>query len=160
MLVLARQVNERIIMPTVKATIEVVAIKPNGARLGIEAPADIPIFREEVLRRGRIAPEVLGQSEPDAEGRLLQVRHVLRNRLHALALGLELIRKQTHDHFSTELESMLHRMEDEVRVLDRQLRTILNDPIEEPSRPGLVQTACADAIPARCLDRLEGGLAL
>jgi carbon storage regulator CsrA len=49
MLVLARQLHERIIMPAVGATIEVVAIKPNSVRLGIEAPPEIVILREEIF---------------------------------------------------------------------------------------------------------------
>lgn len=155
MLVLARQLNERIIMPTVQATIEVVAIKPNGVRLGIDAPPEVTILREEVLRRDGVAPGSLIRTERDAESRLAQVRHVLRNRLHTIALGLELMRQQPRMHPSPELESMLHRMEDEVRTLDRQLRTVLHEPLGESP-----VAVCIETVSTHCLDGANGGLAL
>lgn len=161
MLVLARQLNERIVMPSVQATIEVVAIRPNSVRLGIDAPPEVTILREEVLRRGGVAPEALVPTERDAETRLAQVGHVLRNRLHTLALGLELMRQQLRIQFSPELEPMLRRMEDEVRALDRQLRTVLHDPLDElPMAADLVRPVCVEAVSTGRLDGLEGGLAI
>jgi carbon storage regulator len=155
MLVLARQLNERIVMPSVQATIEVVAIRPNSVRLGIDAPPDITILREEVLRRGGVDPEALIRTERDAGTRLAQVRHVLRNRLHTLALGLELMRQQSHAAFSPELEAMLGRMEDEVRTLDQQLRTVLREPLDEAPEAVYVEAGSPNR-----LDGLEGGLAI
>ena len=65
MLVLARQLNQRIVLPTVPATIEVVSIKPGNVRLGIDAPPEVTILREEVLRRGRVPPRALiAKAEP------------------------------------------------------------------------------------------------
>jgi carbon storage regulator CsrA len=51
MLVLSRRLKERIVLPDLGITIEVVAIKPGVVRVGIEAPPDVPVFREEVLDR-------------------------------------------------------------------------------------------------------------
>jgi sRNA-binding carbon storage regulator CsrA len=131
-------------MPGVPATIEVVAIRPNGVRLGIDAPPEVVILREEVLRRG-VPPTARVTTEPDAEARLAQVRHVLRNRLHAVALGLELLRRQPHDQPTPESEAMLHRIEDEVRTLDQQLRIVLDVPLDEqPLADGLGQPVLAD----------------
>jgi len=155
MLVLARQLNERIVMPSVQATIEVVAIRPNSVRLGIDAPPEVTILREEVLRRGGMPPEALVPTEPDAETRLAQVGHVLRNRLQTLALGLELMRQQMRVQFSPELEPMLRRMEDEVRSLDRQLRSVLHDPLEEPP-----VAICVEAVSTNRMEGVEGGLAI
>ena len=42
MLVLSRRLNERILLPTVPAAVQVVSIKPGVVRLGIEAPAQVP----------------------------------------------------------------------------------------------------------------------
>jgi len=131
MLVLARQRNERIVMPGIPATIEVVAVRPNGVRLGIEAPPEVVILREEVLRRDGVPPTPRVKAEPDAETRLAQVRHVLRNRLHAVALGLELLRRQPRDQPAPESESMLRRIEDEIRTLNEQLRLVLDTSLDE-----------------------------
>ena len=141
MLVLARQLNERIVLPTVPAAIEVVSIKPNGVRLGIEAPPEVLVLREEVLRRDGSSPsKPLVLSESDAKTQLNRIKHLLRNRLQAVALGLDLIRQQMDDSGTSELQGMLQRMEAEVRRIDRQLRVLLsacepqalNDPAVSP----------------------------
>jgi carbon storage regulator CsrA len=48
MLVLSRRLNERILLPTVPAAVQVVSIKPGVVRLGIEAPSQVPVLREEL----------------------------------------------------------------------------------------------------------------
>ena len=48
MLVLSRRLRERICFPDINAFVQVVAIKPNLVRLGIEAPPDLTILREEL----------------------------------------------------------------------------------------------------------------
>jgi carbon storage regulator CsrA len=134
MLVLARQLNERIVMPTVPATIEVVAIKPNGVRLGIEAPMDVTILREEVLRRGGVpSGSLLAQSESDAEVRLGRIKHLLGNRLQGVALGLDLIRQQIDDSGTAELRSLLQRIDTELRLIDEQVRAVLSSSVEQSS---------------------------
>lgn len=127
MLVLARQLNERIVLPTVPAAIEVVAIKPNGVRLGIEAPPEITVLREEVLHREGSPPsDQLVLSESDAQSQLNRIKHLLRNRLQSVALGLDLIRQQMDNSGASELQGMLQRMETEVRRIDHQLRVLLS----------------------------------
>jgi carbon storage regulator CsrA len=127
MLILARQQNERIVMPTVPATIEVVAVKPNGVRLGIDAPPEVTVLREEVLRRGDLTPRtLLALSEADAEARLGRIKHLLGHRLKAVALGLDVVRKQLASTEDSELIELLQRMESEVRRLDRQLHALLS----------------------------------
>ena len=51
MLVLSRRVNEKVIFPTLGIAIEVRRIAGNRVQLAIAAPAEIPIFRHEVLER-------------------------------------------------------------------------------------------------------------
>jgi carbon storage regulator len=56
MLVLARRAGEKILLPGLNVTVQVVSIKPGVVRLGIEAPAAVPIFREELLDRPEAWP--------------------------------------------------------------------------------------------------------
>ena len=49
MLVLSRKVGERILLGE-KIKITVVRVSGGGVRLGIEAPADVAVVREEVAR--------------------------------------------------------------------------------------------------------------
>lgn len=56
MLVLSRRPEEKIVIPGLGITIHVVAVKSGSVRIGIEAPPDVPVFREEVLRRSESSP--------------------------------------------------------------------------------------------------------
>jgi carbon storage regulator len=58
MLVLSRKMNERILIgDSIRVT--VVSVRGNVVRIGIEAPPDVPILREELLD-----PEELHRSDP------------------------------------------------------------------------------------------------
>jgi carbon storage regulator len=48
MLVLSRKIGERIVVPHLEVAVTVVAIKGNTVRLGISAPEDMAVYREEV----------------------------------------------------------------------------------------------------------------
>ena len=50
MLVLTRQTNERILIGE-HIVIEVREVRGNQVRIGIEAPKDVPVVREELLGR-------------------------------------------------------------------------------------------------------------
>jgi two-component system, OmpR family, response regulator len=51
MLVLSRRLHERIQFPGLNISIQVVAIKPGVIRIGIDAPPDVRIVREEILEQ-------------------------------------------------------------------------------------------------------------
>jgi carbon storage regulator len=50
MLVLSRRVNDRIVLPDLGITVVVLDVKGGRARLGIEAPPEVAVVREELLR--------------------------------------------------------------------------------------------------------------
>lgn len=49
MLVLSRKIGERIMLPEQNITLVVVDVHGNRVRLGIEAPPDVTILREELV---------------------------------------------------------------------------------------------------------------
>ena len=49
MLVLSRRPEEKIVLPTVPAVIKVVSAQAGVVRLGIEAPAEVMVYREELV---------------------------------------------------------------------------------------------------------------
>jgi carbon storage regulator len=58
MLVLSRKIGERIVVPDRELLITVVAVHGNTVRLGISAPAEIGVYREEICPRAPKAPGV------------------------------------------------------------------------------------------------------
>jgi len=63
MLVLSRKIGERVLVGD-RIRITVVRISGGGVRLGIEAPSDVPIVREEVVN-GESSPKTAsGKSIP------------------------------------------------------------------------------------------------
>lgn len=55
MLVLSRKVGERIVLPGCGVTLTVLQVNGNAVRLGVAAPADVAVHREEVWQRVRAA---------------------------------------------------------------------------------------------------------
>jgi len=50
MLVLSRKPDESIVMPEAGIVVTVLSVQGNRVRLGITAPADVTVFREELAR--------------------------------------------------------------------------------------------------------------
>jgi carbon storage regulator CsrA len=73
MLVLSRKLKEKIMLPTLHTAIQVLEIKRGAVRLGIEAPLETPIVREELQNRtakrrtGQTAPQVPNAGERKQE---------------------------------------------------------------------------------------------
>ena len=53
MLVLSRRLSEKIVFPGLKTAVQVVSIKPGIVRLGVDAPPNIVVLREELQERRR-----------------------------------------------------------------------------------------------------------
>jgi carbon storage regulator len=67
MLVLTRKLGERILVPHCALALTVVAIEGNTVKLGITAPTDVDVYREELWRKVRaekVAPRSLAGSGP------------------------------------------------------------------------------------------------
>ena len=55
MLVLTRRPHEKIVLPGLHVTLQVVAVKGGTVRIGIEAPPDVRVLREELLDQSQAA---------------------------------------------------------------------------------------------------------
>ncbi len=65
MLVLSRKVNESIILND-NIRITLLGIRGNQIRLGIEAPANVTVLREELARRNRSESETLPEASANS----------------------------------------------------------------------------------------------
>jgi carbon storage regulator CsrA len=60
MLVLTRRVNEKVVFPSLGVTVMVLSVSRKVVRLGVEAPAEVKVFREELLPKPPPAAGVPG----------------------------------------------------------------------------------------------------
>jgi carbon storage regulator CsrA len=82
MLVVTRRVNEKIVFPSIGITIQLLKVSGLTARVGIDAPPQIKVLREEVAPNGK------HQDVPR------QHDHARANALSKVTLGIHLARKQ------------------------------------------------------------------
>jgi carbon storage regulator CsrA len=123
MLVLSRRLNERIVLPVIDTTIQVVAVKIGMVRLGVEAPPGVAVYREEILPPAGLA--VPAPSDPQ------DTQHLIRSRLNALADELARLRRELKTGLLRAAETTLDRLDEELRALHQLERTTDSQP---PSR--------------------------
>jgi carbon storage regulator CsrA len=111
MLVLTRKPHEKITLPTVGATIEVVRIKGGAVRLGINAPPDVPVLRAELAAREIPLPQ---QGDGVGERRF---RGQVAVRLKTVAMGLALLRLQLDAGPLDEAYATLTQLQYDLRLL-------------------------------------------
>lgn len=122
MLVLTRKSGEKILFPDARIAVEVLAIKAGAVRLGIDAPPEVVVLREELQTLARAARAgAAEQPGPAADAALREFRHAMRNRLNAVVLGLAVLRRQQELGMIQDTEATLDRIDREMEALCRQL---------------------------------------
>ncbi len=134
MLVLSRRLNEKIVIPSIHTTVQVVGIKAGAVRLGIVAPPDVPVWREEVQDR-RVEGAGAAPAPAGAEARLKQVNQLVRSRLAIGHTGLELLRHQLRQGLTREAADTLERLDEDLEMLRRRLEQGDREP-PKPPPPG------------------------
>ncbi len=66
MLVLSRKRGEQIVIPTCAVKVTVLSVRGNTVRLGISAPAETEVHREEIWRRTGLAVERARAAEEES----------------------------------------------------------------------------------------------
>jgi carbon storage regulator CsrA len=125
MLVLARRLHERIIIPCIRTAVEVTAVKPGYVRLGVDAPSEVTVLREEVYCRTE--PAAGADALPagaGVEARLARVNLVWRHRLNNLMLGLALLRQQLPPGAPAESLATLRLLEGEAQQMCQEMRAL------------------------------------
>ena len=85
MLVLSRKADQKIVFPNLGITLKLLSVKGNLARIGIEAPSDMPVLREELVDES---------AAPGAPYVSRELRHDVRNSLNTIRLAVELFQRQ------------------------------------------------------------------
>ena len=123
MLVLSRKQNEKVVFPGIGATVQVVAIKGSTVRLGIDAPPEVEVWREELWGAARAkaanGPQRLPaplRPWPDGLERLLE------KRLGIAGKGLAVLREQLKGDLSLDAILTLDEVEAELEQLRERVR--------------------------------------
>jgi len=134
MLVITRRSSDRISFPQIGVTVHFIRVQGGSAKVGIDAPRDIVIVRDELAE------------DPEAATLLRQqwlrlpkeVRHEIRNELHAVSVGIHLYREQLKAGVNDEAAETFALVQDSIRRIDEN--DVLNRPdANKPqSLPGTV----------------------
>jgi len=89
LLVLSRRLNEKLYFPTLDATVKVLDVKQGVVRLGVEAPPDVPVLRDELRNLPGPGPESADGEGPLSGRGLDRALHVARSALEVACLQLE-----------------------------------------------------------------------
>ncbi len=119
MLVLTRREEQKIVFPTLGIKVDVLRIRGNVVKIGIEAPDNVPIVRDELVS---VPPEAAVPVPPAVNVLPREVRHALLNRLHAGTLALHLLRKQADAGKCADADRTLQRVVTEFEALERELK--------------------------------------
>jgi carbon storage regulator CsrA len=90
MLVISRRPEERIVLPTLGVTLQILRVQKNVVRVGIDAPPEVRVLREELLDKPLADTPARPQAKSPGNG----LSHALRNRLNKATLALHLLQRQ------------------------------------------------------------------
>lgn len=132
MLVLCRRLNEKVLFPGIPVAVQIVGIKSNAVRLGIEAPPEIAVLRGELPNR----TEEWGPA-PDytRDSRLGQLNQLVGNRLKITGKGLTLLREQLPNNLPPDAAATLDRIEEELQMLHSRLERETQSEPPKPTAP-------------------------
>jgi carbon storage regulator CsrA len=116
MLVLSRKENEKVLFPHLGVALQVLRLGGGKVRLGIEAPGDVSVIRQEIASEEQLAEfsERLKRSAKSES-------HAVRNRLHTTLLGLSLVEKQLSRNMIEDAEVSLHQLIENLTGLDAEI---------------------------------------
>lgn len=118
MLVLSRGPAEKIVFPNLGITLEVLRVKGNRVRVGIQAPPNVVALRHELAERRELWPPT------DASSGGVSLSHQQRNRLQTAELALRLLQRQLESGLTSEALHTLQKALREFDALDAEFSPI------------------------------------
>lgn len=114
MLVLSRGPAEKIVFPNLGITLEVLRVKGNRVRVGIQAPPNVVALRHELAEKRELWPPADGLSGG------VSLSHQQRNRLQTAELALRLLQRQLESGLTSEARCTLQKALREFDALDAE----------------------------------------
>ncbi len=126
MLVLSRRAQEKISFPQVGISIHFLRVRSGTAKVGIDAPRDVQIVRDEIDDDAALAARAMRKE-------LLrlprQERHAIRNELQTISVGIHLFREQMHLGLEVDAQETFESIMTSLRALDAN--EVLRRPVTE-----------------------------
>lgn len=119
MLVLSRRPGQKVVFPGLGITIDVLRSKGSVVRLGIDAPEEVTILREEVMKSDTDADNEDPAAASKYPSRNREDRHTWRNKLNKGLLKLQLLQRQIEVGQAVDLEKCLSDVLTELSELER-----------------------------------------
>jgi carbon storage regulator CsrA len=120
MLVLSSRVREKIVLPEVRTTVEVVSIQSNTVRLGIDAPPEVRVLRESIP--DRVAEWGPATEVTEEVPTLVQVNQLVERRLDVTREGLRELRRRLRTGSAEDVEDILNKLDEDLNLLRARLR--------------------------------------
>jgi carbon storage regulator CsrA len=152
MLILSRKETEKILFPTLDVTVEVLRIQGHKVRLGIDAPSDIPVVRNELS--GLKSVEFTAESDPKEN--LSRLLHALRQRLDRAALPLNRLHRRMESSGDTVAQALILEVFRELQALDREAGASLEPTPGRVTRVLLVEDHASERELLGSILRLSG----
>jgi carbon storage regulator CsrA len=133
MLVLSRKENEKVMFPHLGIALQILRVGGGKVRLGIEAPSDVSVVRQEIASDEQIAE--FSQRLQQTAGSLT---HEVRNQLHQTVLGLSLVQKQLSRNLFDDAEDTLEQLIASLYGLDSELGKAKSKRSDHSRRKALV----------------------
>jgi carbon storage regulator CsrA len=135
MLVLSRKASDKVLFPTVGITVEVLSVRGNTTRLGIDAPPEIPICRHEIADLKSIE-----FAEDEASTlKLSRLANTVRVRLDAAATALNQLHQQFDGDADSTVQELIIDVYRELKALDREANRAIETPDVPAPRALLVE---------------------
>jgi carbon storage regulator CsrA len=132
MLVLSRRTNEKIVFPGLDISVQLLSIQGNVARIGIEAPPDVKVLRDELAKN--LPPGAIH------DPRRTLSAHALRNMLNKVSLSLSVFQQQWQRGLTDAANATLEKVFATLETLGRDPSALMEAKPAAPPVPSRFRT--------------------
>ena len=113
MLVLSRKQDQKVTFPSLGITVQILHVKGSSVRLGIDAPLEVRIIRDE------LKDDATKKTPPRAHVVRLpaNLRHELRNKLNSVSIALHLFKQELEAGYHEDAEATFNKLVEHVEKL-------------------------------------------
>lgn len=133
-LVITRRSTDKISFPQVGITVHFIRVQGSSAKVGVDAPRDIAIVRDEAADDAAAVAKLREQWLRLPK----EVRHEIRNELHAVSVGIHLLREQNRSGLQEDADETFGMIQESIARIDNN--EVLKRPAEDSATTSLPGT--------------------